>query len=142
MNINMVETKISLCYLTNMSILTSSSASLPSRAAIWLGIGLVVYGFLKPEPAMTVIGTVLILLGSLLWAFYKPPKSKKSSKKLLSFFERPIFKKLGIHALLLKIQKKSNKKDDANLYIRKSIKEGAEALDRLKKTSISSNPKK
>ena len=55
--------------------------AIPARLALWLGVILIIYGYLQKYGALTVIGSLFVLIGIGLWWFFREPKQKTSKQK-------------------------------------------------------------
>lgn len=52
--------------------LSTLSMSVPSRMALWLGLALMVFGYMRNQAAFTLVGLVLIMTGIILWLVFRP----------------------------------------------------------------------
>lgn len=52
--------------------LSTLSMSVPSRMALWLGLALMVFGYMRNQAAFTLVGLVLIMTGITLWLVFRP----------------------------------------------------------------------
>lgn len=46
--------------------------SVPARMSLWLGLGCMVGGYMRNQPVFTVVGSVLIVVGVVLWLIFRP----------------------------------------------------------------------
>lgn len=58
------------------------SLSFPSRLALWMGVGLLVFGYFKHQSGLMMIGAFLVVIGTALWIVFKPEKNKTPTKKI------------------------------------------------------------
>lgn len=46
--------------------------SVPSRMSLWLGLGCMLGGYMRNQPVFTVVGSILIAVGVVLWLIFRP----------------------------------------------------------------------
>lgn len=52
--------------------LSTLSMSVPARLALWAGLGLMVFGYMRNQVVLTLVGLVLIMTGTALWLIFRP----------------------------------------------------------------------